>query len=59
MGTKLLLVYSDLVGGLWVNRFDLDYTAGELRSAVYNECLKGFLPAGTSSAQLNIFYVVR
>ncbi|KAI0683496.1 hypothetical protein C8Q76DRAFT_804139 [Earliella scabrosa] len=57
LGTALLLVYSDLVNGLWVNRYDLGCTAGELRSAVYKECLQGLLPVGTSSAQLNIYYV--
>ncbi len=55
----LLLVYSDIVGSLWANRFELDRSAGELRSVVYTECLQGLLPSQSSSAHLNIYYLVR
>ncbi|RDX42408.1 hypothetical protein OH76DRAFT_1411175 [Lentinus brumalis] len=56
-GSCFLAVYCDLVGSFWTGEFDLDQPAGSLRNKVYDHSLQGFLPAGTSSAQLSLFCV--
>ncbi len=54
-----LAVYSDLVGSFWTGEFELNKTAGHLRKEVFDDSLQGLLPAGTSSSQLGLYYVVR